>query len=179
MSPSDRGFKLNGFEVSISKLCRGFGFTRRNVYHKVGRATPKGDPSFSEPIRTLIEEEPSFGNETVVNPAGLQQECGPTDLPAQGLAGQKAAHRSRIDAVLPVAIASDQHWVNDLCRVWGGRDDWLTLAFVIDRYTRELQDCRFYTSGEALAAGVALEQDLQRFPAVLNRDSHTHLFQQK
>ena len=68
-----QGLKADGFEVSISKLCRWFGVARRSVYYKASRATPKVDPAFSEPIRALIEEEPSFGYRTVANLLGFNK----------------------------------------------------------------------------------------------------------
>ena len=45
----------------MTKLCGWFGVARRIVYYKPSRATPKVDPAFAEPIKAMIEEEPSFG----------------------------------------------------------------------------------------------------------------------
>ena len=47
-------------------------------------------------------------------------------------------------------------------RVWGGRDGWLTLALVIDCYTRELLGCDLSRSGKATTAEAALERALAR-----------------
>src|SRR3546814_4851546 len=47
--------------------------------------------------------------------------------------------RPRIEALPSVAMAPDQRWATDLCRIWDGRDGWLSLALVIDCHTRQLQ----------------------------------------
>jgi putative transposase len=59
-----------------------------------------------------------------------------------------------------VATAPDQCWSTDLCRIWGGRDGWLTLALVIDCHTRELLCWQPSRSGKASTAAAALEQAL-------------------
>ncbi|TDK18556.1 IS3 family transposase, partial [Luteimonas aestuarii] len=58
----------DGFEVSMVKLCRWFGVARRSVYYRSTKAPPKVRPELAEPIKALIEDEPSFGYRTV---AGL------------------------------------------------------------------------------------------------------------
>ena len=51
--------------VLIAKLCAWFGVARRTVYHTPTKAAPKVDPRFADPIKALIEQEPSFGYRTV------------------------------------------------------------------------------------------------------------------
>jgi len=68
-----QGLTDDGVEVPITKLCRWFGVARRSVYYKPSRATPKVDPAFAEPIKALIEEEPSFGYRTVANLLGFNK----------------------------------------------------------------------------------------------------------
>lgn len=60
-----QGLLAKGVAVSIAKLCTWFGIPRRTVYYKPVKAAPKVDPRFSEPIKKMIEEEPSFGYRTV------------------------------------------------------------------------------------------------------------------
>lgn len=157
-----QGLKADGFEVSISRVCRWFGVARRSVYYKASRATPKVDPAFSEPIRALIEEEPSFGYRTVANLLGFNKNTVQRIFKLKGWQVRKRpiGHRPRIDAVPSVATAPDQRWATDLCRVWAGRDGWLTLALIIDCRTRELLGWQLSRSGKASTAGAALEQAL-------------------
>ncbi|TWI05719.1 putative transposase, partial [Lysobacter ruishenii] len=54
--------------MSVSQLCRWFELPRRTVYYKPTKAAPKVKSELAEPIKALIEEEPSFGYRTV---AGL------------------------------------------------------------------------------------------------------------
>ncbi|MBN9675067.1 hypothetical protein [Salipiger bermudensis] len=51
--------------MSIAKLYTWFGIPRRTVYYKPVKAAPKVDPRFADPIKKMIEEEPSFGHRTV------------------------------------------------------------------------------------------------------------------
>ena len=54
--------------MPISKLCRWFGVPRRTLYYLPQKAAPKLQPQLVEPIKTMIEENPSFCYRTV---AGL------------------------------------------------------------------------------------------------------------
>ena len=157
-----QGLKADGFEVSISKLCHWFGVARRSFYYKASQAAPTVNPAFSEPIKALIEDEPSFGYRTVANLLGFNKNTVQRIFQIKGWQVRKrpVGHRPRIDAVPSVAAAPDQRWATDLCRVWGGRDGWLTLALVIDCYTRELLGWQLSRSGKASTAGAALEQAL-------------------
>lgn len=53
-----QGLKQDGFEVSVSQLCRWFELPRRTVYYKPTKTAPKVKPELAEPIKALIEEEP-------------------------------------------------------------------------------------------------------------------------
>ena len=56
--------KADGLEVSISRLCAWFGVARRSVYYRPHRKQPVVKECYSEPIKQLIEEQPSFGYRT-------------------------------------------------------------------------------------------------------------------
>ncbi len=120
------------------------------------------NPAFVEPIKALIEEEPSFGYRTVAHLLGFNKNTVQRIFQLKGWQVRKRAigHRPRIKVLPSVAKAPDQRWATDLCRVWGGRDGWLTLALVIDCYTRELLGWQLSRSGKATTAGAALEQAL-------------------
>jgi len=155
-----QGLKEEGFEVPMTKLCRLSGVARRGVYYKPGWATPKVDPAFAEPIKAMIEEDPSFEYRTVANLLGFNKNTVQRIFKLKGWQVRKRAigHRPRIEAVPLVATAPDQRWATDLCQVWSGKDGWLTLALVIDCHTRELLGCQLSRSGKASTAGAALEQ---------------------
>jgi len=63
--------------------------------------------------------------------------------------------RPRIEAKVSREDKPDQRWATNLCRVWGGRDGWLSVALVIDCNTRQLP-----RTSEASTAWAALEQGL-------------------
>ncbi len=157
-----QGLKSDGFEVPITKLRHWFGVARRSAYYKASRATPKIDPAIAEPIKAMIEDEPSFCYRTAANLLGFNKSTAQRIFQLMGWQVRKRAigHRPRIDALPSVATAPDQRWATDLCRVCGGRDGWLTLALVIDCHTRELLGWQLSRSGKASTAGAALEQAL-------------------
>ncbi len=68
--------------------------------------------------------------------------------------------RPRVQALASVAGSPNERWATDLCRIWGGRDGWLSLALVIDCYTPELLGWQLSKTGKASTATSALEQAL-------------------
>ena len=59
------GLLAEGISVPLAKLCAWFGVPRRTIYYKPTKAAPKVDPRFADPIKAMIEAEPSFGCRTV------------------------------------------------------------------------------------------------------------------
>jgi putative transposase len=157
-----QGLKDDGYDVSISKLCQWFGVARRSVYYKPSKAAPAVKPALAEPIKALIEQESSFGYRTVAGLLGMNKNTVQRIFQIKGWQVRKRAvgNRPRIDALPSVATAPDRRWATDLCRIWGGRDGWLTLALVIDCCTRQLLGWHLSRSGKATTAAAALEQAL-------------------
>ena len=116
----------------------------------------------AEPIKALIEEEPSFGYRTVAGLLGMNKNTVQRIFQLKGWQVRKRAvgFRPRIEALPSVARRPDERWSTDLCRVWGGRDGWLSLALVMDCHTRELLGWQLSRTGKATTAGAALEQAL-------------------
>lgn len=157
-----QGLKDDGYEVSIRKLCQWFGVARRSVYYKPTKAPPTVKPELAEPIKAMIEEEPSFGYRTVAGLLDMNKNTVQRIFQIKGWQVRKRAigNRPRIEALPSVATAPDVRWATDLCRIWGGRDGWLTLALVIDCHTRQLLGWHLARSGKASTAVAALEQAL-------------------
>ncbi|WP_425456863.1 hypothetical protein [Cereibacter sediminicola] len=102
------GLLADGLRVPLTKLCAWFGVPRRTVYYKPTKAAPKVDPRFAEPIKALIEKEPSFGYRTVAWLLGFNSEapnatgpCERAERPSSGSsrsrAGKFASARSGCD----------------------------------------------------------------------------------
>lgn len=164
-----QGLREDGIRVSMAQLCRWFEQPRRTVYYRPTKAAPKVKPELAAPIKVLIEEEPSFGYRTVAGLLGMNKNTVQRIFQLKGWQVRKRAvgMRPRIQALPSVAQAPDERWATDLCRVWGGRDGWLTLALVIDCYTRQLLGWHLSRSGKASTAAAALEQALiTRFGAL-------------
>lgn len=157
-----QGLKEEGYRVSVSQLCLWFDVPRRTFYYRPSKSTPKLRAELVAPIKALIEEEPSFGYRTVAGLLRMNKNTVQRIFQLKGWQVRKRAigHRPRIQALPSVASAPDQRWATDLCRVWGGRDGWLTLALVIDCHTRELLGWHLSRSGKASTAQAALEQAL-------------------
>lgn len=157
-----QGLKDEGVEVSISQICRYLGFPRRTVYYRPVKSAPKVNPELEAPIKALIEQEPSFGYRTVAGLLGMNKNTVQRIFQLRGWQVRKRAigFRPRIQALPSVATAPDQRWSTDLCRIWGGRDGWLTLALVMDCHTRQLLGWHLSRSGKATTAASALEQAL-------------------
>lgn len=157
-----QGLKDDGVDVAISQLCRWFEVPRRTVYYKPTKAVPKVKPELAAPIKSLIEEEPSFGYRTVAGLLDMNKNTVQRIFQLMGWQVRKRAvgQRPRIEALPSVATAPDERWATDLCRIWSGRDGWLTLALVIDCCTRQLLGWHLSRSGKASTAVAALEQAL-------------------
>lgn len=157
-----QGLAEDGVHVPMAKLCRWFGVARRTVYYKPTRAVPKVKPELAEPIKALIEEQPSFGYRTVAALLGMNKNTVQRIFQLKGWQVRKRAtgSRPRVQALPSVAMAPDQRWSTDLCRLWGGRDGWLTLALVMDCHTRQILGWHLSRSAKATTAASALEQAL-------------------
>ena len=154
-----QGLSAEGITVSIARLCAWFGVPRRTVYYKPVKAAPRIDPRFAEPIKAMIEEEPSFGYRTVAWLLGFNKNTVQRIFRLKGWQVRKRAvgMRPRIQAVPSVATAPNERWSTDIARIWTGRDGWASLALVIDCHTRELLGWHLSRSGKASTASVALE----------------------
>ncbi|MGR3413323.1 IS3 family transposase [Pseudooceanicola nanhaiensis] len=148
--------------VSIARLRAWFGVPRRTVYYKPLKAAPRIDPRFAEPIKAMIEEEPSFGYRTVAWLLGFNKNTVQRIFRLKGWQVRKRAVgvRPRIQAVPSVATAPDERWSTDIARIWAGKDGWASLALVIDCHTRELLGWHLSRSGKASTASAALEHAL-------------------
>ena len=157
-----QGLLAEGIKVPLTKLCAWFGVPRRTVYYRPTKAVPKADPRFAEPIKAMIEQEPSFGYRTVAWLLGFNKNTVQRVFQLKGWQVRKRpiGMRPRIEAVPSVAQAPNERWSTDMCRVWAGRDGWATLALVIDCHTRELLGWHLSRSGKATTAASALEHAL-------------------
>jgi len=79
-----QGLKEDGFDVSISKLCKWFEVPRRTVYYRPTKAEPKVQDRLLTPIKAMIEENPSFGYRTVAHLLEFNKNCAGPDFPGHG-----------------------------------------------------------------------------------------------
>ena len=91
------------------KLCCWFGVARGGVYYRSTKAPPNVKLELAEPIRELIEAEPSFGYRTVAGLLGVNKNTVQRILQLKDWASSQAAvgHRPRIEALPSVATAPE------------------------------------------------------------------------
>ncbi|WP_257216213.1 DDE-type integrase/transposase/recombinase [Stenotrophomonas sp. SbOxS2] len=149
--------KDEGFVVPTTKLCKWFGVVRRTTCYKPTRAPAQAKQELAEPIKEMIEAEPSFGYRTVaallrMNKSGSSSSRAGRCASAPLASGRGSRPRSRGPRM------PDQRWATDLCRVWGGKDDWLSLALAIDCSARQLLGWHLSRTGKTSTASAALDQ---------------------
>ncbi len=171
------GLLADGVKVSLVKLCVWFGVPRRTVYYKPTKAAPKVDLRFAEPIKAMIEENPSFGYRTVAFLLGFNKNTVQRifQLKHWQVRKRPIGMRPRIQALPSVATAPNERWSTDLCRIWAGKDGWTSLALVIDCHTRELLGWHLSRTGKATTAASALEHALINRFGTLGRVNHEFL----
>ena len=116
------GLKADGVEVTISQLSRWFSVPRRSVYYRQTKSSPKIQTALAEPIKKMIEQEPSFRYRTVADLLHMNKNTVQRIFQLNGWQVRKRAvgSRPRIEAKISVAERPDERWATDLCRVWGG-----------------------------------------------------------
>lgn len=112
--------------------------------------------------RALIEESPSFGYRTLAHLLGFNKNTVQRIFRSMGwrVRMRPIGFRPRVQAMPSVATAPNERGSTDMCRVWAGRDGWVTLARVIDCHTRELLGWHLSRSGRASTTSSALEHAL-------------------
>ena len=111
------GLLADGIAVPLTKLCAWFGVPRRTVYYRPTKSEPKVDPRFAEPIKALIEKEPSFGYRWLL---GFNKNTVQRIFQIKGWQVRKRSigARPRIEALPSVAQSPNERWSTDLARVW-------------------------------------------------------------
>ena len=148
--------------MSIRQLCEWCGVPRRTAYYRPTKATPVVQARYAEPIKAMIEQDPSYGYRTVAHLLGFNKNTVQRvfQLKEWQVKKRPVGFRQRVKAKPSRHEKPNAWWATDLCRVWTGRDGWATLALVIDCHTRELLGWHLSRSGKAATAGDALEQAL-------------------
>ena len=118
--------KAEGVTVSMVKLCQWFKMPRLTVYYRPNKGAPKVQEKFVTPIKAMIEKNPSFGYRTVAHVLGMNKNTVQRVFQCMGWQVRKrpVGFRPRIQALPSRALAPNERWATDLCRVWTGRDGW-------------------------------------------------------
>lgn len=157
-----QGLIDEGIRLPTSKLCRWLDIPRRTAYYRPTKRTPIVQDRFAEPIKQMIEQNPSFGYRTVAHLLEFNKNTVQRifQLKHWQVRKRPVGFRPRVQALPSVATVPNERWATDLCRVWSGRDGWAVLALVIDCCSRELLGWHLSRSGKSKTAESALEQAL-------------------
>jgi putative transposase len=171
MCKLQQDLKSEGVQVTMSQLCRWLEVPRLTAYDKPCKAAPKVQERFEQPIKAMIDQDPSFGYRTVAGLLNFNKNTVQRIFQIRGwqVKQRPIGFRPRVQAMTSVAKSPDERWATDLCRVWTGRDGWASLAVVIDCYTRELLGWHLSRSAKATTAESALEQALINRYGMLGR----------
>ena len=114
---SRQGLRDDGFEVSISKLCRWFDVPRRSYYYRSLKSAPRINSELEAPVKALIKQEPSFDYRTVAWWLGMNKNTVQRIFQHRGWQVHKRATgaRPRIQALLSIAMAPDERWETEPC----------------------------------------------------------------
>lgn len=172
-----QGLQHDGYTVSISQLCRWFEVPRRTMYYRPTRKSPTLQERFRQPIKQMIEENPSFGYRTVAHLLNFNKNTVQRifQLMRWQVKKRPVGFRPRVQALPSRAAFPNERWATDLCRVWTGRDGWSTLALVMDCHSRELLGWHLSRSGRSKTAEAALEGALIARFGTLGRVSTSFL----
>ncbi len=151
-----------GNAISITKLCRLFGISRRSFYYKPTRRTPKLDEERVRKVKEKIEAFPTYGYRCLALLLGMNKKAVQRILQLKGWQVRKRSkgHRPRAKAMPSRSQLPNERWAIDMTRVWSQKDGWSTLAAVIDTCTREIVGWRLSSSGKAKTAEAALQEGL-------------------
>lgn len=114
-----QGLRDDGFVVSMVKLCRWFGMPRRKMYYRPTKSPPTIKSELAEPIKALIEQEPSFGYRTVAGLLGMNKNTVQPIFQLRDWQVRKRAigNRPCVEALKSVAKKLEEPWATDLCRI--------------------------------------------------------------
>ena len=148
--------------VSITKLCRWFGISRRTFYYKPKQRRPKIDEEKVCRIKEKMEAFPTYGYRRLAHLTGINKKAVQRILQLKGWQVRKRpkGHRPRAQAMPSRSHTPNARWAIDMTRVWCGNDGYSTLAAVIDTCTREIVGFRLSKSGKAQTAEAALQEGL-------------------
>ena len=151
-----------GHTISITKLCSWFGISRRTFYYKPKAKEPKIDDKKLHRIKETIEAFPTYGYRRIAFMTGINKKAVQRILKLKGWQVKKRSkgHCPRAAAMPSRTHLPNQRWAIDMTRVWCGKEEWSTLAAVIDTCTREIVGFRLSKSGKAQTAEAALQEGI-------------------
>jgi putative transposase len=101
----------------MTKLCRRLGLARRTTYYKPTKGAAKVKPELAEPIKEMIEAQPSLGDRAVRALPGMNKNTVQRIFQLKGWQVHKRFGKpTRIEGKASRAEGPDQRWATDLCR---------------------------------------------------------------
>jgi len=151
-----------GCQISITKLCRWFGISRRTFYYRPISREKKLDAKKVAKVKAKMEQFPTYGYRRLALLLEMNKKAVQRILQYKGWQVRKRTkgHRPRAKTVSSQTSLPNRRWAIDMTRVWCGNDGWSTMAAVIDTCTREIVGFRLSSSGKSKTAEAALQEGL-------------------
>jgi putative transposase len=161
-------------DVSERRSCRVLKVGRAGLHREREGSPPRGrpDPLWTETLRRLIEQHPTFGHRRLWVLLRFQEGLVVNRKAVYRVLKQKrwfvhqriSTPRPRVRGWVSRASRSNERWAMDVTHIPCGQDGWAHLAAVIDCHDRELIGYEFALRSRAKEAERAVEAAcLQRF----------------
>lgn len=161
--------QAEGKEVSISALCRWFGYSRSSFYYQPQkRRTVQLDEDLSQRIYQIMERKPAYGlrrilallrKEMVVNRKKVHRII---KINGWQVFQKPNCHRPRVKSLPSRASTPNERWAIDTTHIFCGWNGWCHLTAIIDCCTRKILGWRFSLSGAAGALEEAIFSERPR-----------------
>lgn len=157
---------LDGYMVSISKLCHWFNVPRATFYYQPKQRNPRAvDSGLSLKIREIIDKFPQYGLRRIA--AVIKREWHEAvnrkkvhriiKLNNWQLKRKSRGQRPRVWGSVSRCDEINQRWAIDTTHIFCGKDGWCHLTAVIDCCDRQIVGWRLSSRGVADVAASAVE----------------------
>ena len=157
---------VDGYTVSISRLCKWFGVSRSTFYYKPSQRKPKGfDHLLSKKIREIIDRFPQYGLRRIL--AMVRREWHETvnrkkvhriiKINNWQIRKSNRGQRPRVLGSISRCDDVNTRWAIDTTHIFCGRDGWCHLTAIIDCCDRQIVGWRISSRGVADVAASVVE----------------------
>jgi putative transposase len=162
--------KEEGNSVSLSKLCKWFGFNRQTIYYKPKRRAKRElDQDAVQQVREVMNEFPTYGvpritavlnkrRDTPINHKKVERIVQTNNWQVRK---RVKGHRPRAFGWRSECEKPNERWAIDQSHIFCGKDGWCHLTAIIDCCDRTIVGWRLSKSGKSGVAAAVLEEGIR------------------